>query len=233
MVEIGRRPVRSWPAGTLLSVLGEPDRQDLLAVGTPRRLARGDALIREGDVGDDVFVIVEGCTKVSGDTYDGRTTLLAVRVPGDIVGEFAALDGGRRSATVVACAPTVVRSVGRGAFDSYLATHPAADHAVRRSIVAKLRQATRLRVDAGGSAAEVRLARLLTYLSEVYGRPVAEGRLIDVPLSQAELAAMAGVSVPSVQRAMAVLRRRGLVVPGYRRLVVRGDIDPSAPVPPA
>ncbi|MFY1686152.1 Crp/Fnr family transcriptional regulator [Micromonospora sp. WMMD730] len=213
----------TWPAGTLLAALTDTDRAALLRLGTGRPLGRGQTIIREGSTGEDVFVITAGSTKVFGDTYDGRTALLALRVAGDIVGELAALDAGRRSATVVTCTVSTVRVIGRTAFDDFLRDRPDAARAVQKSVVAKLRQATRLRIDAGGSSAVVRLARLLAYLASRYGRDVPDGRAIDVPLSQTDLAAMAGISEPSVQRALGELRRRGLIASAYREIVVRDD----------
>jgi CRP/FNR family cyclic AMP-dependent transcriptional regulator len=212
--------VPQWPAGTLLAMLDEGDRGDLLALGTPRRLTRGELLIREGDTGDEVYVLLSGLVKVSGGTYDGHTTLLAIRVPGDVVGELAALDQGTRSATVQACGDLDVRAIGRSMFDAYLTAHPAAAAALQRAVAAKLRQATRSRVDLLGAPALIRLARILDRLASGHGRPVDGGRRIDVPLSEGELAAMIGSSVASVQRGLAELRRLGLITRTYRHTTV-------------
>ncbi|MFC7482138.1 cyclic nucleotide-binding domain-containing protein [Luedemannella flava] len=65
------------------------------AVG--RRLAAhvrsGDWLMLLGESGTYVVVLTSGCVKVLGDPADGRTTLLAVRAAGDVVGELSVLDG--------------------------------------------------------------------------------------------------------------------------------------------
>ena len=202
----------------------EPDRLALLALGTRRHFTRGQALMHEGDLGRDVFVLVHGCVKVFGDAYDGRMTLLAIRVGGDILGELSALDGGPRSATIVAAVPTVAKVIGREVFDGYLGDRPQAANAVRKSIAAKLRQATRFRIDLGGAPVLVRLARTLYQLAVAYGRQNPQGTLVDVPLSQVELAALVGAAEPSVQRALAELRRMGLLTTGYRLLVI-SDMD--------
>ena len=85
----------------------------------------------------------------------------------------------------------------------------------------ELRLATRHRVVVSGAPVGVRLALVLTYLVETYGRSCPEGTEIDVPLSQPELASLIGVSEPSLQRALSGLRARDVVGTRYRRLVVR------------
>jgi CRP-like cAMP-binding protein len=83
----------------------------------------------------------------------------------------------------------------------------------------------------------VRLARVLDHLVESYATPCPEGLRIDVPLSQPELAALIGAAEPSLHRALAVLRGRGVLVTRYRRQIVRDralleaisrDADPEA-----
>lgn len=168
-------------------------------------------------------MILRGCVKVLGDTRDGHTTLLAIRASGDVIGELSAMDGRPRSATTITAVPTVSRSIGIVPLQAYLSAHPSAALAMHRSIAEKLRQATRLRIDLGGAPVLVRLARVLYNLS-AYGRPTREGLLIEVPISQGELAALLGAAEPSVQRSLAELRRRGMIMTGYRKLVIT-DLD--------
>lgn len=59
--------------------------------------AEGEAVVREGDVADDLYVILDGCASVS---VDGR--LRRALEPGDPFGELALATGAPRSATVIA-----------------------------------------------------------------------------------------------------------------------------------
>ncbi|GAA2641343.1 Crp/Fnr family transcriptional regulator [Dactylosporangium fulvum] len=220
----GRAGVPRWPQAGLLGELRDDDRAAFLALGTVRRHVRGTTLIHEGAGGTDVHLLLKGCVKVLGDTSTGHTTLLAVRVPGDVVGELAALDGRPRSATVVAAVDTVTRVIDAGTLTAFITARPSVNAVLQRSITTKLRQATRFRVDLGGAPVLIRLARVLYQLSLGYGRAHPDGLLVDVPLSQPEIAALAGASEPSVQRALAELRRTAVVRTGYRRIVVR-DLD--------
>lgn len=212
--------VTDWPKGSLLNGLGPVERAALLRLGTVRRFDRGLTLMREGETDRDLYVLLRGYVKVLGDTRDGRTNMLAIRVAGDVVGEIAALDNQPRSASVVAVTPVTTRVIDWATFDGYLSAHPSANVVLRQSILAKLRQSTRFRVNLGGASVYVRLAGVLCQLALSYGRQTPDGLLIDVPLSQVECAEFVGAAEPSVHRALAELRRRDLIRTGYRRLYV-------------
>lgn len=213
-------PARRWPRGTLLDALEPQDRQTLLLRGTYRAFAPGELLIAEGDAVTDVFLLLDGYVKVIGHAVDGRAVLLSIRVAGDMVGELAALDGQPRLASVAAATRVSARVSARSQFLAYLNTQPDAARAVSRSIATKLRLITRHRVDVSGASVLVRLARILDHLVESYATPCPEGMRIDVPLSQPELTALIGASEPSVHRALAVLRGRGVLVTKYKRQIV-------------
>ncbi|MBW1597404.1 Crp/Fnr family transcriptional regulator [Streptomyces sp. JJ38] len=178
----------------------------------------------QGHLDNEVYLLAAGYVRVVGDTASGRTVLLALRTRGDLVGELAALDGGPRSASVLAATPVLAHSISRFEFLRFLRAHPEAAESVQRSVTRKLRMATRHRMETGSAPVLVRICGVLEGLVATHGRPTDEGVQLDVPLSQLDLAMLAGASLPSVQRAAADLRRRGILSTGYLRLVVR-DVE--------
>lgn len=230
---------RNWPTGSLMSNLSGPDRDALLRLGSFRKYAPGEMLIVEGGLETDVMLILDGCAKVLVSADDGSTVLLAIRAPGDVVGELAALDGRPRSATVVAARGISAHVVSGVAFRACLRERPDVATELQRSVAGKLRAAIRYRIDATSAAVPVRLARTLDSLVRSYGRPTPQGLRIDVPLSNADLAALAGLSSASVQRALRALRADGAIRTEYRSVLVRdlaalrataaGDFPPEAP----
>ncbi|MFE6871496.1 Crp/Fnr family transcriptional regulator [Kitasatospora sp. NPDC057692] len=217
--------------------LGEGDLRELGRLGTRRVYAPGEALMIEGQPGDRAALLLTGCVKVVAATEDGGEALLAVRLPGELLGELAVLDGEPRSASVLAVRTSTTREIGGPAFLEFLADRPAAALAVQRSVTRKLRSATRHRVDAGHGTGLARLARTLHTLLGSYGTPVEDGLRIDVPLSHADLAALARLSPASVERSLRTLRGQGAVRTSYRELVVldRPLLARAAgvPLPPA
>jgi CRP-like cAMP-binding protein len=187
---------------------------DLLTLGADRAF-QNEILMREGDTEAHVVILRRGFAKVTG-SADGSEALLGVRGPGDIVGELAALTGRQRTATVTACGPVLGRVVLRDAFRQFLRRFPDASEQVTASVGDRLTFANRRRVEFGTLPAVVRLAHVLT---ELVAEPTGETALA-VPIVHAELASLIGASEDTVQRALAVLRKEGLVRTAYRRIIV-------------
>jgi CRP-like cAMP-binding protein len=76
------------------------------------RYMEGARIVRDGDIGDTFYVILEGEAKVVSPT--GRT-VNRLR-PGDYFGEISLLDGGPRTASVVADTPMTMLELPRAAF---------------------------------------------------------------------------------------------------------------------
>ncbi|MGW2488805.1 Crp/Fnr family transcriptional regulator [Streptomyces sp. NPDC001606] len=217
-----RRPREEWdwPAPSLLGSLGEDARARLLTLGVRARYDPDRILMREADHTDFVLILLDGVVKATGRTQDGRDALLAVRMGGDLVGELAALDGDPRSATVTTCGPVVARMATRAAFLDCLRREPRIADAVNRSVVAKLRSANAHRINFTGCDVGTRLARVLHHLAMTYGERAGAGAVIHWPITQPELATLAGAAEPSVHKALRRLRRAGAVSTGYRTVRV-------------
>jgi len=211
---------RAWPSGSVLAAIPENDRDEFVRSGTLREFQAGDVLVLEGDPSAHVYLLLDGFVKVTGRTEDGKTALLAIRTAGDLVGELAGVDDRPRSATVSAAGPTVAAYFTQQGFRAFLESHPKAFLAVTTSISAKLRSATRRRIDFAGRDVATRLARVLDELARNNGRPTTAGTAIDVMVTQSELAQMIGAAEISVNRRLAELRGLGAVVPGHGHITI-------------
>jgi CRP-like cAMP-binding protein len=99
-----------------LSGLSAEEREALAGVLQLRRVSPGDVLFREGAPADGCYLIADGRVRVSVDRSRGQEQL-AMLGRGDLVGQMALLDGGKRSATCTAADPSVVLFMGRDEFD--------------------------------------------------------------------------------------------------------------------
>jgi len=217
--------LNEYPPNSFLASLPPQERAEFARLGTERRFARDEILFRIGEPGTEAFLIVRGCVKIFADSMDGRLVLLSIRMPGELVGELAPLDGQLRSATGRAAGPVIARTIGATALNGYLAAHPAADRAVRDRIAARLREAAQERIQVINAApVPYRLAWALCLLGERYGVLVPDGLLVDVPLSQADMAALLATTEQSVRKALAGLRAEGVIRWTYRKTVIT-DLD--------
>jgi CRP/FNR family transcriptional regulator, cyclic AMP receptor protein len=211
---------RPWPPGSLLASLPEGSRQRLLGLGAERQYPRaGQVLINEGGRSTAVYLLLVGSVKVTAAT-DVGDALLAIRASGDLVGELVALDGRPRLATVTTAGPVTARVIGQSEFVVVLSRDPELALAVARSVSDKLRSATSRRIDFTGCDATTRFARVLLDLATRYGQQTPAGQTICCPLTQTELATVAGSAEPTVQRMLRQFKADGIVATGYREITV-------------
>lgn len=213
-----------WPLKSFLAQLPDNVIDDFIKRGDVVRFHREDKLMKEGEVGIHVFLLLSALVKVTADLGQDRRALLSIRVGGDVVGEIAVMDGGCRSASVRACGDDAVVAVrlDRDDFLALLNRHSCAATSLVTEVARKLRAATRRRVDYVGCTARVRLARVLVELAEDYGVPgPVRGLIIPVNLTRLEWATLVGATEPKTARlALGALRRDGLIDDRGRRVTV-------------
>jgi putative ABC transport system ATP-binding protein len=88
----------------------------------PRKFIDGEALVRQGDVGEEFFLIAQGHTDVL--TDQGGSTPVASLSPGQYFGERALLTGETRNATVVGRGCGLVYTLGKDEFQAALKVAP-------------------------------------------------------------------------------------------------------------
>ena len=192
------------------AALAPPDQAALIAGGTTRRFARGQPLMHQGQLPDAVMLLRDGRVKVYTTTPTGREVLLAIRGPGELLGDLAALDARPRSASVVALEDGAAIVLSTEAFRAFLATHPAAAMAMLAMLSGRLRDADGKRI--GFASLDAQPGRRAAARA---GRPLRDrGRELRpdrAGLLQEELAGWSGSSLESVGRALATMRQLGWI----------------------
>jgi CRP/FNR family cyclic AMP-dependent transcriptional regulator len=215
----------SWSAGfedqvPFLSRLEREDREAVMATGSRMVFATRDVLLREHEPSVHVLIVLTGWTKVTSSAANGYEALLALRGPGDIVGEGAVLSGQRRSATVTGLERVEAVALEADRFSALLAERP--DIAMRLLALAtdRTRDSDRRRVQYAALSVQERLAMLLLELARTHGEETDAGVRLTTGLTQQELAGSVGASREAVARLLKRLRDRGVVCTGRRGLVV-------------
>jgi CRP-like cAMP-binding protein len=206
--------------GGYVAELGPEARRALATLGSQRRYESGLPLFIEGDLGGNVLIIQSGFVKVFSSGRDGATVLLAVRGPGEVLGDLSAIDNQPRSASGTALGPVVAQVITSDDFRTFLTEIPGAGFALLRLVVRRMRDSDRLRVEFGERDALGRVALRLVELASAAGERGEEGIRITVPLTQDDLAAWVASSRESVARALAALRKRGLITTARREITV-------------
>jgi len=192
----------------------------LEAAGRPRRFRARQCLFREGEPGDHVIAVLDGQVKVSVQTRSGREILLAIKEPGDLVGELSAIDGRPRSATATALEPVNALVVTAPAFVEFIEGHPRIAVRLLRTLAAQIRDADRRSVDRDTGDITCRVARRLVDLAERLGEHRGSGVEVTLVLSQDDLAAWVGATREATSRALGRLRADGWLTTGRQRIVL-------------
>jgi CRP/FNR family cyclic AMP-dependent transcriptional regulator len=185
-----------------------------------RTFPRGQALFYEGDSGESLHVVIEGLVKLSVASPDGREMLLATVRPGEAFGELSLVDGGPRSTSAVAVEATTVLVLRRSDLLEALRHEPALVDGVLRSMGALVRRLTEQTTDLVFLDVNERVAKLLVSLAERDGVSREGTVVVDLALSQGELAEMVGVSRQSLNQALHKLAERGWITLDGRHVTV-------------
>jgi CRP-like cAMP-binding protein len=207
---------------TFWSLLSDPERGVMLRAGQSRRYPQGGVIFHQGDLSDYILVVQKGCAKVVVHSADGYDTILALRGPGDLLGEQAGLDGGIRGASLHCLTDVQALIVPLTMFSAITRSQPAVSHAVQHVLSSRLRAADRHRAATGAAAVPARLAALLLELAAEYGAPGDPGEVrIALPLSQDDLASLLLSSRRTVSRVLEQWRAWGWVLTGRRTILIR------------
>lgn len=167
-----------------------------------------------------MFVVISGWVKIVSVTADGREMVLGLRGYGDIVGELAGESNGYRTATVQALSLVKALIIPYARFSAYLDSHTGAARAYRHVVTQRWGDAAAMLRSRTVHTGPQRIARLLLDLAERHGNANGDEIVVAIPLSQTELASLAGASRATVTRAFAGWRRRGLVDTGRKQVKI-------------
>jgi CRP/FNR family transcriptional regulator len=212
--------VTALARSSLFGGLDESALKEIAERAVVRKYRRGSVLFIQGETGERCFVIVTGAVKISAYHADGREAVLAVLGPSDVFGELALFGQADRSADATSLEDSELLSLDAGSLNAAIKGHPEIAIALLHVLGQRLRQSNEAFQDIAFFDVPGRVARRLADLADAHGIEDAQGVLIDLALSQESLAQMVGATRESVNKALALLKRRGLVARVGRRYLV-------------
>src|SRR3990170_7739580 len=206
----------------LLGSLSADERAQVLAAATARRFGRGDVVFHEGEPGESLHLVRSGHLAVHVSTPAGDSATLSVLSPGDAFGELALL-GGRhlRTATVVALEASETLALSRSAFDSLRRAHPAVEQVLARALALRVEVLSQALLEALYVPVDQRVVRRLVDLAATYGGEVAASSPVVIPITQDDLAGMAGTTRPTTNQVLQRLADEGVLGLGRGRIELR------------
>lgn len=214
--EIRKLLARSW----IFSDLSATEMDALVQLAKMRACRPKQQVVRKGDSGGHIFAVLRGRLKAvtPGVAHDAAFNIMG---PGDLFGEIAAFDGKSRSATVTALEICQLAVIDHRDFEDFLSRHPKVMRKLLAVLARRVRALSERVEDRAFLDVPARLAKCLVGLSESYGKDAAEGRVIQLRLSQQELGELVDATRESVNKLLRTWKKDGLAIHRVDSIVLK------------
>jgi CRP-like cAMP-binding protein len=182
--------------------------------------AKGQEIVARSEDSDDVFIVLSGLARVTVFSASGKAVNFRRVGPGELFGEFAAIDGDRRSATVEAVEPTSAVAIGSALFRDLMESDHAFMHSVMQHLVGMLRSITARVVEFSTLAVT---NRIHCEILRMASNPESDGQLheINPAPTHSEIAGRISTHREAVSREISRLKQIGIIETRGRALIVK------------
>ncbi len=195
----------------LLADLSDEEVDLLSKVAVLKKFEKNEIIIHRQDVGDTFFTLLDGAVKVVLDDDEGKEFIVGILRENDFFGELSLLDGGPRSASVIAIEPTEVVALRREDFLRQMEQQPQMAIKLLTELGRRLRKANEHIESLAFLDVCGRLARFLLEIAPD-AKDEKSGRLIvKVTHSRTELANIIGTTRETLTRALKTLETMGYI----------------------
>jgi CRP/FNR family transcriptional regulator, cyclic AMP receptor protein len=195
----------------------------LLGAGDRLRARTGQMVLAAGMRADDVYVVLAGAVRVTVFSADGREVIMRDQAVGSFFGDLSAIDGGRRSASIIAVADSQLLVVKGADFRRLVLATPSAAGWFATHLVAQVRSLTDRVLELSTLNVRSRLHCQLLRLCAITGVTSNRATLDPSPTHEV-LATMIGSHREAVTRELSFLASVGIVEQTRRRLEI-ADVE--------
>jgi len=189
-----------------------------------RDFQKKEMVLQRGSPADALLLLFAGRLQVVATSEGGREVGISFVEAGDYFGEIGLIDGGARSASVLAVAPSAVGLVPKKKAIWLFQNNPVIAERIQKRLCAIIRKEINYRSNLGNIRAFSRVYAVVFGNTTTPPKPGEKPLVIDSLPSQQSIASMANVSRETVSRAIHALIKSGIVQKDTSRLIVR---DPT------
>lgn len=214
----GRCAVCAVRDSAFCATFAEPELAALRAIGRRRTLPAGQIVVSAGDPASFCANLVSGVLKVVREEHDGRTQIVGLLFPGDLVGEPFVEEA---RDTLVALTEIDLCLYPRQPLETLLTHHPAATHLLLRRALATLAEARKWMLMLGRRQAPEKIAAFLLDMERRL-EPAADGGY-HLPMGRAAMGEVLGLTIETVSRQLSAMKRAGMIALPSRRHILLLD----------
>lgn len=207
-------------AGTWFAELSEPLRHAIVGHARVRQVGAGTVIAQRGDPPSHWFGVARGAVRIGTALADGRNFTLDFIGPSQWFGDIALIDDKPLELDVVAHAPSTLLTITRTDMKRLIEAHVELRDALLQLNCQRLRHMFHRFEELHTLPLGQRIARQLQRLARQFGRHGEQGLVIELGVSQGDLAAMVGGSRQRVNRAWRQMHHLDLVRLRQSRLFV-------------
>ena len=195
--------------------------EDILNVSQDRKRSNGEFFFLEDEAAATAYLLIEGKVKLTQLTPDGQQIILGYLIPGRVFGIIAVLKKVTYPVTAQAIGICEALTWDRKTLNALMDRYPRIAANALHIMAGQIREFQNRVRDLSTKRVETRIARTILRLARQSGKKVAEGVLIDLPLSRQDLAEMAGTTLYTVSRVISDWEKQEIVQSQRRRIVIR------------
>ncbi|WP_018248444.1 Crp/Fnr family transcriptional regulator [Orenia marismortui] len=184
----------------LFQEMNEKELEEIKKIVTKKVYKKNEIIFLEGDLGDSIYLVLDGLIKVFRTGSTGREKTLSLLGRGDFFGEMALLDNNFRSASVQAIKSSQVYIIDKVKFYKLLSDFPQIPLKIIVKLSQRLRKANNQIKNLTFKSVRDRLEVVLLELANRYGERRDEGLLISKKITHQELGNLVGTTRESITK---------------------------------
>lgn len=198
--------------GTFTDQISPSFIEDLIAIGTKRKMYESQLLFLDGDPADHIFFIHSGAVQINKTTANGKELTLGVCGAGDLIGVFGLFHNDViYDATATVLEPSNISTIPRLSLEKLLTENGSFCVEFMRWMATVHRRTQSKFRDLLLNGKTGALYSTLIRMCNTYGENIETGILIDLPLTNRELAQYMGLTRETVNRMLADLKRLDVI----------------------
>lgn len=199
--------------------------EEVFNFGIPKNFCEGEIIFTKGDIIDNIYIVIEGCVKVSLSNENFNSETFRILSPGDFFGDINIIDDGPCDADLIAMSEGKALCIKKDNFEYLMDKYPQ----ITREMLYVLCNRFRLAIKRISNRNRGRMFKTIqSLLDEAHCRGVnGEEGIILPELTHLEWACYSGLSRENFTKSISVLKKNGLLKThsdNPRRLIVH-DLD--------
>ncbi|MBF7082440.1 Crp/Fnr family transcriptional regulator [Desulfallas sp. Bu1-1] len=192
----------------LFAYLNEDQLAEVEKVIIERNYQKGRIIFMEGEPGEAVFFVKSGRIKVTKQTGDGREHILHFINPGEVFAEVVMFDNGTYPATAEVIEDCTVGLIRNADMEKIISNNPGIALGLLKIMARRLRISQQQLIELALLDTTRRAASMLLFLASEQGRQTEQGILIDISLTNQDLANLIGTSRETANRILNDFKRQ-------------------------